>query len=56
MLCVAPFIFVDVLILVKALRAGIVMGRKTWEKAGGIAEKCYIILKPLLLSLILNLN
>ena len=39
MLCVAPFIIVDVLILVNALRTGIIMGRKTWEKAGGLAEE-----------------
>ena len=39
MLCVAPFIIADVLFLVNALRTGIIMGRKTWEKAGGIAEE-----------------
>ena len=39
MICVAPFIIVDVLFLVNALRTGIVMGRKTWEKAGGLAEE-----------------
>jgi len=39
MLCVAPFIIIDVLILVTALKTGIIMGRKTWEKAGGIAEE-----------------
>ena len=39
MLCVAPFILTDVLILVNALRTGIIMGRKTWEKAGGLAEE-----------------
>jgi ATP-binding cassette subfamily B (MDR/TAP) protein 1 len=39
MLCVAPFIIIDVLILVTALKTGIIMGRKTWEKAGGLAEE-----------------
>ena len=39
MLCVAPFIIVDILFLVNALRTGIIMGRKTWEKAGGLAEE-----------------
>ena len=39
MLCVAPFILADVLILINALRTGIIMGRKTWEKAGGLAEE-----------------
>ena len=39
MLCVAPFIIADVLVLVNALRTGIIMGRKTWEKAGGLAEE-----------------
>ena len=39
MICVAPFIIVDVLILVTSLRTGIIMGRKTWEKAGGLAEE-----------------
>ena len=39
MLCVAPFIIVDVLFLVNALKTGIILGRKTWEKAGGLAEE-----------------
>jgi len=39
MLCIAPFIIADVLVLVNALRTGIIMGRKTWEKAGGLAEE-----------------
>ena len=39
MLCLAPFIIADVLILVNSLRTGIIMGRKTWEKAGGLAEE-----------------
>ena len=39
MLVVAPFILVDVFILVTSLRTGIIMGRKTWEKAGGLAEE-----------------
>ena len=39
MLCVAPFIIASVLYLVTALKRGIVMGRKTYEKAGGIAEE-----------------
>ena len=39
MLCVAPFIIVDVLFLVNSLKTGIILGRKTWEKAGGLAEE-----------------
>ena len=39
MLTIAPFIIADVLVLVNALRTGIIMGRKTWEKAGGLAEE-----------------
>ena len=39
MLCIAPLIIGDVLVLVNALRTGIIMGRKTWEKAGGLAEE-----------------
>ena len=39
MLVVAPFIIVDVLFLVNSLKTGIILGRKTWEKAGGLAEE-----------------
>ena len=39
MLCIAPFILVDLLVLVNTLKTGIIMGRKTWEKAGGLAEE-----------------
>ena len=39
MMTVFPFIMLFVIILVKALRTGIIMGRKTWEKAGGLAEE-----------------
>ena len=39
MLCVAPFIIIDLLFLVNSLKTGIIMGRKTWEKAGGLAEE-----------------
>ena len=39
MLSIAPLIIVDVLFLVNALKTGIIMGRKTWEKAGGLAEE-----------------
>ena len=39
MLTVLPLVIVVILILVKALRIGIIMERKTWEKAGGIAEE-----------------
>ena len=39
MLCVSPFIIATVLYLVTALKKGIIMGRKTYEKAGGIAEE-----------------
>ena len=39
MLCVAPFIIFFSLFLMFALRKGIVLSRKTWETAGGIAEE-----------------
>ena len=39
MLCVAPFIIFFSLFLMLALRKGIVLSRKTWESAGGIAEE-----------------
>ncbi|MBR3720839.1 MAG: ATP-binding cassette domain-containing protein, partial [Clostridia bacterium] len=39
MLSIAPLIILDVLFLVNALKTGIIMGRKTWEKAGGLAEE-----------------
>ena len=39
MLCVLPLVVLFIMILVKALRIGIIMERKTWEKAGGIAEE-----------------
>ena len=39
MLCVFPLIIVDIIFLLNALRTGIIMGRKTWEKAGGLAEE-----------------
>ena len=39
MLCIAPFITVDILILVNVHRIGVIMGRKAWEKAGGLVEE-----------------
>ena len=39
MLCVAPFIIITVLVLVTVLKKGIILSRKTYEKAGGIAEE-----------------
>ena len=39
MLCIAPFILGSVCYLLNALRTGIIMSRKTYEKAGGIAEE-----------------
>jgi len=39
MLCVAPFIIGVLLFMVNSMRIGIIMGRKTYEKAGGIAEE-----------------
>ena len=39
MLCVAPFIVGVLLFMVNSMRTGIIMGRKTYEKAGGIAEE-----------------
>ena len=39
MLCVAPLILVTVCFMLVALKSGIVLSRKTYEKAGGIAEE-----------------
>ena len=39
MLCVAPFIIGVILFMINSMRIGIIMGRKTYEKAGGIAEE-----------------
>ena len=39
MLCVAPFIVGVLLFMVNSMRTGIIMGRKTYEKAGGLAEE-----------------
>ena len=39
MLTVLPFVAIVIVILVKALRIGIIMERKTWEIAGGLAEE-----------------
>ena len=39
MLCVAPIILFFSMFLMRAMRKGIVLARKTWETAGGIAEE-----------------
>ena len=39
MLCVSPFILGCIIFLVTSMKTGIIMGRKTYEKAGGIAEE-----------------
>ena len=39
MICVSPFVITFYIVLTKILRRGIIIGRKTWEKAGGIAEE-----------------
>ena len=39
MLCVGPFIIGAVCYLVTALKSSIILGRKTYEKAGGVAEE-----------------
>ena len=39
MLCVAPIIVFFTMCLVLTLRKGIILARKTWETAGGIAEE-----------------
>ena len=39
MLCVAPFIVAVLIFMVNSMRIGIIMGRKTYEKGGGIAEE-----------------
>ena len=39
MLVVAPLIIGILLFLVSSLKTGIIMGRRTWEKAGGLAEE-----------------
>ncbi|MCQ2821118.1 MAG: ABC transporter ATP-binding protein/permease, partial [archaeon] len=44
-LCVSPFIVIDMMILVKTLKKLIVLGRKTFERAGGMAEECLYNIK-----------
>ena len=39
MLCMAPLIIGVIIYMVTAMRTGIIMGRKTYEKGGGIAEE-----------------
>ena len=39
MLCISPFIVGVMIFMVTSMRIGIIMGRKTYEKAGGIAEE-----------------
>ena len=39
MISISPMIFIDVIFLITSMRKGIIIGRKTWEKAGGIAEE-----------------
>ena len=39
MLCISPLIIIDILFLINSMRTGIIMGRKTWENAGGLAEE-----------------
>ena len=39
MLCIAPLILATVCFMLVAMKTGIVMSRKTYEKAGGIAEE-----------------
>ena len=39
MLCASPLIIIDILFLINSMRTGIIMGRKTWENAGGLAEE-----------------
>ena len=39
MLCISPLILATVCFMLNAMKTGIVMSRKTYEKAGGIAEE-----------------
>lgn len=39
MLCISPFILLTVCFMLKSMRTGIILSRKTFEKAGGIAEE-----------------
>ena len=39
MLFISPLIIIDILFMSNLISNGIIMGRKTWEKAGGLAEK-----------------
>ena len=39
MLCMSPFVLGDIIFLITSMRTGIIMGRKTYEKGGGIAEE-----------------
>ncbi len=44
-LCVWPFIIGTVCYLLTALKGFIVLGRKTYEKAGGVAEEIFYNIK-----------
>ena len=39
MISISPLIFINMYFLAVSLKTGIIMGRKIWEKAGGIAEE-----------------
>ena len=39
MLCISPLILATVCVMLASLKSGIIMARKTFEKAGGIAEE-----------------
>lgn len=39
MLCLTPIALLTLFLLYKTLRKGIIIGRKTWEGAGGFAEE-----------------
>ena len=55
MICIAPFAILIYFIIANTLRKGIIIGRKTWEVAGGIAKELIYNIKTVAL-LILNMN
>ena len=45
MTCIVPFAILCYIILANTLRKGIIIGRKTWESAGGIIEEIFYHIK-----------
>ena len=56
MLVVIPFTIISFLIMMKTLKSSIILSRKTYEKAGGVAEEILYKLKQFQVLLIFILK